>query len=521
MVAIGPRLDLRTTQTLVLSPQLQAAIRLLALSNMELAAEIASEMEKNPLLEAADDFGRDEGGAEESARDEGGADPAGHASDNWDVGPGGGEEQAPDVSLVDPGDPVAASEVLADAGSGAEATLDIDLVEERFHHDSVADTPRGGDGDEEFSLDQLAAEGVSLAAHLTAQAEARLTGQSLAIALAIIAVIDEAGYVTEPLPELAERLGIELGDAEAVLRVIQGFEPTGVGARSLAECIALQAKERDRYDPCMAALLDHLDLVARGDLVQLRRVCHVDAEDLADMLRELRSYDPKPGLAFGGAPTAPAVPDIFVRRANGGFVVELNSGTLPRLIVNRQYQAQISRHAGAHGDRAERQFLESCLAQAQWLIRALDQRASTILKVATEIVKAQTGFFEMGVSHLKPMTMKSVADAIEVHESTVSRVTSNKYLACERGTFELKYFFSSAVHSADGGEDVSIAAVKARLKALIDGEEAMKPLSDNDLHAILEGEGFQLSRRTVAKYREAMHIPSSFDRRRRALVQAA
>lgn len=497
MVAVGPRLDLRTTQTVVLSPQLQAAIRLLALSNVELAAELASELEKNPLLEASDD-GVPEDMPERTA------------------------DEAADMP-ADAGDPVAASDVLADSAGGAAETLDVDLVEERFHHDSAADTPQGGvDGETGlFSLEQLASDGQSLAAHLSAQAEARLEGPDLAVALAIIAVIDEAGYLTEPLPEIAMRLGLSEDEAEAVLQVIQTFEPTGVGARSLAECIALQAKERDRYDPCMAALLDNLELVARGDLVQLRRLCEVDAEDLADMLRELRSYDPKPGLQFGGGVVAPVVPDVFVRRANGGFAVELNSGTLPRLIVNRQYQARIAGHAKAHGLKAERQFLDGCLAQAQWLIRALDQRASTILRVATEIVKAQAGFFEHGISHLKPMTMKAVADAIEVHESTVSRVAANKYLSCERGTFELRFFFSSAVHAADGGEDVSIAAVKARLKALIDGEEALKPLSDNDLHAILEKEGFALSRRTVAKYREAMQIPSSFDRRRRALVHAA
>jgi RNA polymerase sigma-54 factor len=489
-MGLGPRLDLRTAQTLVLSPQLQAAIRLLALSNVELAAEIASELERNPLLDTTEDGAPEEPGE-------------------------------PAETFADGGDPQAASEVLADEGTSAGETLDIDFVEERFHHDSIADTPPAASGEEDFSLDQVAAGDVSLAAHLTAQAEARLEGPALAVALAIIAVLDEAGYLTEPLAEIALRLGIDEAEAEAVLRVIQGFEPTGVGARSLGECIALQAKERDRYDPCMAALLDHLDLVARGDLQQLRRLCQVDAEDLADMLRELRSYDPKPGLAFGGGTVAPVAPDIFVRRVPGGFAVELNQGTLPRLIVNRQYEARIAQHARAHGAKAERQFLDGCLAQAQWLIRALDQRASTILKVATEIVKMQAGFFEHGVSHLKPMTLKSVADAIEVHESTVSRVTSNKYLSCERGTFELKYFFSSAVHAADGGEDVSIAAVKARLRALIETEEALKPLSDNDLHAILEKEGFQLSRRTVAKYREAMHIPSSFDRRRRAVVQAA
>ncbi|WP_448581240.1 RNA polymerase factor sigma-54 [Thermaurantiacus sp.] len=494
-MAIGPRLDLRTTQTVVLSPQLQAAIRLLALSNLELQAEIAAELERNPLLLEGDD------------------------SSDGDAG---------DAALLGPAESAAAefahpapAEAASDAADQVGDSLDVDFIEERFHHDSSADRPRSSDGEEDFSPDLLAAEDDSLAEHLSRQASARLSGLDLAIALAIIACIDEAGYLGEPLAEIASRLAIPLAEAERILAIVQTFEPTGVGARSLAECIALQARERDRYDPCMATLIDHLDLVARGDLAQLRRLCDVDAEDLSDMLHELRSYDPKPGLRVGGGRVTPVVPDLFVRRGRGGFVVELNQSTLPRLIVNRQYQAVISAHATSRGSKAERQFLEGCLANAQWLIRALDQRANTILKVATEIVVQQAGFFEHGVSHLRPLTLRQVADATGVHESTVSRVTSNKYLSCARGVFELKYFFSSAVHATDGGEDVAIAAVRARIRALIEAEEPLKPLSDADLQSLLEKEGHALSRRTIAKYREAMQIPSSFDRKRRALVRAA
>ncbi|MFQ3594623.1 MAG: RNA polymerase factor sigma-54 [Sphingomonadaceae bacterium] len=493
-MALGPRLDLRTAQTVVLSPQLQAAIRLLALSNLELQAEIAAELERNPLLETAEDFEASEEVAEPS-----------------------------DAPVETAHDPAPMTETLSD-GTRAERedSLDADMVEERFHHDCAADSGTGaGTSEEGFLPDLLAAEEASLAEHLARQAGSHLSGMDLALALAIIGVIDEAGYLSEPLEEVALRLGVPIAEAERVLAIIQTFEPTGVGARSLAECIALQAREADRLDPCMQALIDHLDLVARGDLAQLRRLCHVDAEDLADMLRELRSYDPKPGLKVGGGRAAPVVPDLFVRRSGAGHVVELNSGTLPRLIVNRQYQAFVAAHAAGAGNKAEKQFLDGCLSSAQWLIRALDQRASTILKVASEIVKVQAGFFAHGVAHLKPMTLRQIAEATEVHESTVSRVTSNKYLSCERGVFELKYFFSSAVHSSDGGEDVAMEAVKARIRALIEAEPPMKPLSDNDLHTILEKEGFSLSRRTVAKYREAMHIPSSFDRKRQAVVRAA
>jgi RNA polymerase sigma-54 factor len=493
-MGVGPRLDLRTSQTLVISPQLQAAIKLLTLSNMELQAEIVSELERNPLLEMADE--------------DGAADP-GHEA----TAPPAEERPEMDMELAD-GD-----------GSGRGDDQDVDYVEERFHHDSAADSGAGSaNPDDEFSFDQLPEEAPTLAAHLERQAM-RLAGTDLAVALHLISLIDEAGYLTEGVDSIAARLGLAEPEVEQVLALVQTFEPTGVGARNLAECIALQAKEVDRYDPCMAALIANLELVARGDLAQLRRLCGVDSEDLADMLRELRSYNPKPGLVIGGGSAPSVVPDIFVRRGlRGGWTVELNAGTLPRLIVNRQYQARIAAHAshapGARG-KPERQFLDSCLSQAHWLMKALDQRATTILKVAIALVEEQQAFFEKGVSHLKPLTLRQIADTIEMHESTVSRVTSNKYLACERGVFELKYFFTTAIHALDGGADASSEAVRQRLKALIEAEEPLKPLSDDKLVEILKKEGHDLARRTVTKYREAMHIPSSFDRRRRALVNAA
>ena len=493
-MSLGPRLDLRTSQTLVISPQLQAAIKLLTLSNLELANELAAELDRNPLLELAD-----EGGDIAEAP----AEPAAPEAD-------------PDTAGMD-------TELAADEGAHRADDLDMDLVADRFHHDSIADSGAPAEPGEDFSFDQVAADELTLAEHL----ERQVAGLPLAdqpLALHLVSLIDEAGYLTEPLAEIAERLGLDAAEVERVLKLVQGFEPTGVGARTLAECIALQAIEADRYDPCMAALIANLELVARGDLAQLRRVCGVDAEDLADMLRELRSYNPKPGLLYGGGRTVPVVPDVFVRRGpRGGWTVELNSGTLPRLIVNRQYQARIATRSTRTGPAAkpERQFLDSCLSQAQWLMKALDQRATTIMKVAVALVEEQQAFFEKGVAHLKPLTLRQIADTIEMHESTVSRVTSNKYLACDRGVFELKYFFTNAIHSSDGGVDASAEAVRQRLKALIDAEEPLKPLSDDKLVELLKKDGYDLARRTVTKYREAMGIPSSFDRRRRALVRAA
>jgi RNA polymerase sigma-54 factor len=510
-MALGPRLDLRTSQSLVISPQLQAAIKLLALSNLELQAEISAELERNPLLEMVDDG---EGGGADSAADVG---TSGHAEP--------GAESEPAVPGNDPGD--MDRELADDQNAHRADDLDVDYVEERFHHDSIADSGRAAEPSEDFSFDQIAADDITLAEVLERQAM-RLHGTDLAIALHIISLIDEAGYLTEPVEGIAERLGLAPLEVERVLKIVQGFEPTGVGARNLAECIALQAIEADRYDPCMAALIANLDLVARGDLAQLRRLCDVDSEDLADMLRELRSYNPKPGLIHGSGRTVPVVPDIFVRRTakrgKSGWTVELNSGTLPRLIVNRQYQARIAAHAsGLGGSRAkpERQFLDQCISQAHWLMKALDQRATTIMKVALALVEEQQAFFEHGVQHLKPLTLRQIADTIEMHESTVSRVTSNKYIACDRGVFELKYFFTTAIQGSDGGADVSAESVRQRVKTLIDSEPPLKPLSDDKLVELLKAEGYDVARRTVTKYREAMNIPSSFDRRRRALVQAA
>jgi RNA polymerase sigma-54 factor len=336
-----------------------------------------------------------------------------------------------------------------------------------------------------------------------------LDGADLLIVERIIDAIDEAGYLEQPLEELADALGAELKQVEFVLSVVQGFDPTGVGARSLGECLALQAKEADRYDPCMAVMLANLEMLARGQLPQLRRLCNVDEEDFADMIRELRTYDPKPGLRFGGERAPPVSPDVFIARARGGWSIELNNATLPRLLIDRRYYGELS--TGAQ-DKSGKAWLADCLASANWLIKALDQRARTIIKVATEIVKQQEPFFLNGVAHLRPLTLRTVADAIGMHESTVSRVTSNKYLSCERGLFELKYFFTSGVSGADG-EGVSAEAVKSHIAKLI-ADEGKDVLSDDKLVEILNARGFDIARRTVAKYREAIGLGSSVQRRR-------
>ncbi len=494
-MSLAPRLDLRQTQSLVMTPQLQQAIRLLALSNLEIEGFIAEEIEKNPLLDA-----------------------------------GGENEGAPETEPIEARDePTTADELLIGGETTGEAALDVDFTAETFHHDSAADSAGGLDGSLGMSgaaggampedgpdLDAFADRAETLADHLLAQAGTVFSGQEAFVAAHLIDQIDETGYLTVPLLDIANRLAVPLAEVEMVLAGIQAFDPTGVGARSLSECLALQAREADRYDPCMARLIDNLDLVARGDLARLRRLCEVDDEDLADMIRELRGYDPKPGLRFGGEAVQAVVPDIFVARRPAGWAIEINSATLPRVLVNRSYYAELS--AGPQ-NKASKAWLSDCLASANWLVKALDQRQRTIIKVATEIVKQQEAFFLKGVAHLKPMTLRQVADAIEMHESTVSRVTSNKYLSCARGLFELKYFFTSAIQAADGGDAVSAEAVKSAIRALIAAEDPKKILSDDTLVDLLKAKGFDIARRTVAKYREAMGIGSSVQRRRQKALE--
>src|SRR4051812_26084762 len=427
-----------------MTPQLQQAIRLLALSNLEVESFIAEELEKNPLLESAGGEG-DEGPA-----------PAAEAPE----GPDGDE-----TATVD--------ELVMKGEGAADAPLDMDLDDENIHQDSASDRGLdgglgleglggGGGGEGEGpDLDSFASEGLSLHEHLLAQAGERLSGIDLVIATAIIEQIEETGYFLAAPLDLARRLGMPLSNVERVLTVVQGFDPSGVAARSLAECLKLQAQEADRYDPAMARLIDNLDYLARGNLPALRRICGVDDEDLADMIRELRAYDPKPGCRFAqGERIEAVVPDVFVARRAGGWAIELNGATLPRLLINRSYYTELATGA----DRRSKAWLSECLASANWLTKALDQRARTIVKVTAEIVKQQDGFFRHGVSRLRPLTLRQVAEVIGMHESTVSRVTSNKYLSCDRGLFELKYFFTSGIQIADDGDAVSAEPVKHQIR---------------------------------------------------------
>jgi RNA polymerase sigma-54 factor len=500
-MALTQRLEIRQSHALVMTPQLMQAIKLLQLSNLDLAAYVEGELERNPLLESSG-----EGEADGERKADGAAQPARQApAADWAEGGGDGNATAPaerpaaELDDVPPADADAASSRSNGETPGA--------------YSEWAGAGPGGRDTSDYNLEAFVSVETTLADHLAEQlALAVASPARRMIGQYLIDLVDEAGYLGGDLALVAERLGTSQAEVEAVLAILQGFDPPGVCARNLNECLALQLKERDRFDPAMQALVAHLDLLARRDFAALRKLCGVGEEDLSDMIAEIRQLNPKPGLAFGSTLVQPIVPDVFVRPApDGGFIVELNSDTLPKVLVNQIYHAEIAKTAKSEKDKT---YLADCLQSATWLIRALDQRAKTILKVSTEIVRQQDAFFSHGVQHLRPLNLKTIADAIGMHESTVSRVTANKYMATSRGIFELKYFFTSAIASADGGEAHSAEAVRHRIRQLIDAERPDQVLSDDTIVEKLREAGIDIARRTVAKYREAMRIASSVQRRR-------
>ena len=517
-MALSQKLEFRQSQSLVMTPQLMQAIKLLQLSNLDLAAFVDEELERNPLLERASE----DGDAPESAQSDAGNDGA-DASFNDDGGSDG------DRAGTDSFEPGQEEWMNNDLGSRAEIEQRLDTGLDNVFPEEPADAAAraaqdsapaaftewggGSSSDESYNLEAFVAAETTLGDHLAeqlavafAQPAQRMIGQYL------IDLVDEAGYLPPDLGGVGEKLGASPQQVADVLAVLQGFDPAGICARSLSECLAIQLRELDRYDPAMQKLVEHLDLLARRDAAALRKICGVDDEDLADMIAEIRRLDPKPGLKFASARVQTVVPDVYVRPGpDGGWLVELNSDTLPKVLVNQLYYTQLSKTIRKDGDKT---YFSDCLQTATWLVRALDQRARTILKVATEIVRQQDGFFTHGVAHLRPLNLKAVADAIQMHESTVSRVTANKYMATNRGNFELKYFFTASIASADGGEAHSAEAVRHHIKQLIDAEKPSSILSDDTIVERLREAGIDIARRTVAKYREAMRIPSSVQRRR-------
>jgi RNA polymerase sigma-54 factor len=462
-MALRQKLEIRQGQSLVMTPQLQQAIKLLQMSNLEVDAFVESEIERNPLLE----------------RDEGSDDP-----------PVEKKVEAPPLEKPEP-------------ASG-----------ERSDDSGWSSLRSAGQASEEYNFESLLTREPTLAEHLTNQLNlAAADPADRLIGAHLIGLLDEAGYLTGDLEQAARMLGTSVARVETVLGVLQGFDPTGVFARCLSECLSLQLAERDRLDPAMAALVANLELVARRDWPRLRQICGIDMDDLKAMMAELRQLDPKPGHAFGSVVAQPVVPDVLVRLARDGtWAIELNSDTLPRVLVNNRYYSTVVRNAKREDDRV---FLSECYASANWLIKSLDQRARTILSVAREIVRQQDGFLVHGVQALRPLNLRTVADEIGVHESTVSRVTANKFMATPRGTFELRYFFTASIAAVEGGEAHSAEAVRQLIKELIGAETAQSVLSDDMIVDRLRADaGIEIARRTVAKYRESLGLASSVGRRR-------
>ena len=519
-MALSQRLEFRQTQALVMTPQLMQAIKLLQLSSLDLAAYVDGELERNPLLERANDDDDAPGGT---------AEPEGSASAGSEGNEGGegGDEAAAGSDWI--GQDMETSRTSMEEGLGTE--LENVFPDDGGEKNSQPEMPppaysewsgagtRGGD-DNGYNLEAFVTAEITLAVHLAEQMALAISDPARRmIGQYLIDMVDEAGYLSGDLDAVAEKLGASRADVEAVLTILQTFDPAGVCARNLTECLAIQLRDRDRFDPAMRTLVEHLDLLAKRDLAALRRLCGVNEEDLTDMIAEIRNLNPKPGLAFGSTMVQPIVPDVYVRAAsNGTWQVELNSDTLPKVLISQRYYAQVSKTVRNEKDKT---YMADCLQTATWLVRALDQRAKTILKVSSEIVRQQDAFFAKGVQHLRPLNLKTVADAIGMHESTVSRVTANKYMATTRGIFELKYFFTSSIASADGGEAHSAEAVRDRIRHLIDAETPAGVLSDDTIVDKLREAGIDIARRTVAKYREAMRIPSSVQRRREKMAAAS
>ena len=506
-MALTQRLDLRQSQSLVMTPQLQQAIKLLQLSNAELADYVEGEIERNPLLEMDDS---------ESA-------PA-----PAELVPGA-EAPAADASSDLVGtDRLANAETLK---SDADAPLDTDY-ENVWTSDGAkeaGDQPpsesgnlsdwggpnRGGgfDGPSEFDLEQVLSDTLTLRDHLLQQVNAGLPDATDRLVGAyLVDLLDESGYMTAAPLSIAQQLGCDEETVARVLRQLQQCDPPGIFAADLSECLALQLADRNRLDPAMQALLNNLPLLAKRDFATLYRLCGVDRDDLSEMVAEIRALDPKPAQAFAHEVAQTVTPDILMRQQpGGGWLVELNADTLPKVLVNQRYFAEVN---ATVRDKADKDYLSECFASANWLVKSLHQRATTILKVATEIVRQQDRFFAQGVQYLRPLILRDIAERIDMHESTVSRVTSNKFIATPRGVFELKYFFTSAIQGANGEDAHSAESVRFRIRSLIEAEATDKILSDDRIVDILRSDGVDIARRTVAKYRESMRIPSSVQRRR-------
>jgi RNA polymerase sigma-54 factor len=480
-------LQLRLGQQLTMTPQLQQAIRLLQLPSLELQAHIRELLESNVMLEAEDDEAT---GTFES------------------LGAGPNDRELPPGSV--------AEDAGHDTDGASPDEPSVEIVEDSWNETSAApgESPWSGD-DEERQQEYQDGRGESLQEHLAFQLEmAALSERQRAIGRAILDAINDDGYLTEDFPAIAATLKPEIqaedAEIEAMLTVVQGFDPLGVGARDVGECVSLQLRALEPSTPGLATALrlaqGHLDQVANRELPLLRRELKVSDEELEQALLLVRGCHPRPGAQISSAAAQYVVPDVFVRRTSSGWSVEMNGATVPRVRLNESYASLIGR-AASHAT------MRTQLQEARWLLKSLEIRHDTLLKVARSIVERQHEFLEHGEEHMRPMILRDIAEAIGMHESTISRVTSGKYMHTSRGVFELRYFFSSQVEGSDGS-GTSSTAIRAKIRKLIRDEAAAAPLSDSRIAEILSKEGIPVARRTVAKYRESMGIAPSNERKR-------
>ena len=511
-MTLSPRLDLKFNQTLTMTPQLQQAIKLLQMSNIDLNEFVEAEIAENPMLE------RDDSNA--TKNQEGSAEVITEHNESTD--------DIDDLETVN----IISNEHITESQVNA---LDMDNYDNIWDSEPAAEPattihnedggsisewskPLGRNGNTNFeypdySLEQNVRQETSLREHLTQQIQIDITNPAeRIIAMHLLDLLDEYGRLPIKLENSAKLLGCNLSRIKIVLAKLQALDPPGIFARDLSECWSIQLRELNRYDPAIEILLQNIELLIQHDYKSLSELCGVDLDDIKDMIDEIWALNHKPAEAFDHVITQPITPDVMMRSGpSNTWIVELNNDTLPKVLINNQYYSMIKKSVRT---KQEKQYVTEKLQIANWLVKSLHQRATTILKVSTEIVEQQEAFFAKGVEYLKPLVLKDIADEIEMHESTVSRVTSNKYINTPRGIYELKYFFTAAIGSSTGGSAHSAESVRHRIKALINSESPQKILSDDKLVEILKIDGIEIARRTVAKYRESMKIPSSVQRRR-------
>ncbi|MFV0627519.1 MAG: RNA polymerase factor sigma-54 [Alphaproteobacteria bacterium] len=488
-MAIAPRLEIKQTQSLLMTPQLRQAINLLQMSNLELNDLITQELENNPFLEREEDVVNNLEIDNQTIDDYGDETSQSEAIESYEI----------DTDYDNQTD---------DFGSdreGYEENADYAWDNQSKSQNAFADE------DYDFFEKKLKDE-KTLLSFLQEQIQINFyKPYEKLIASHLVEFLDDAGYFRGNLRELSQKMKVSEEVLDDILYVLKTFEPSGIFSQSLAECLEIQLKDKNLLDKPMQKLLQNLELLAEGKGKELLKICELeDEKKLLNMIREIKALNPKPTAEYNFETTTYIIPDVFVKRGKyGEYALELNSMSLPKVLINQSYKSYVDSPNKETG-----KYVKSQISSASFLVKALHQRATTILKVSEEIVKNQYDFFEKGVQHLKPMLLKDIAEAAEIHESTVSRVTTNKYMHTPRGIFELKYFFSSAAGTFNGDENTSTTAIKYKIKELIDTEKTDKILSDDNLVELLAQRGIKIARRTIAKYRESLNIPTSAERKR-------